>query len=140
MRQFTHPQAATVARVVTTMIGRRRKITREEMAGILGRLAAEGLDLANDCVEPGLDGPEGWAKRCRDICTVSVLADGATPHGQVRYDDPGSMHPQHHAAVLFAPSGLERGDHDQLGYLRRHADRVLIVQDDPVSAPSAEDE
>lgn len=131
--------AATALRVVGTMIGRQHEISRRGMAALLHRMAAEGLDLSNDCVYEGADTPEAWAARCRGICTVSVLADGATPHGMVRYDDPGSMHPMHHAAVLFAPSSLRRYDYDQIGQLRGKADRLLVVRDDPIAPPPGEE-
>lgn len=134
---MTHTTPDCIA-TVRDMIGRRHKIGRREMAGLLRRLASEGLDLSNDCVPPGGDTPEGWAARCTGICTVSVLADGATPHGAVRYDDPGSMHPMHQAALMFAPADLA-ADNSTLAYLRSHASRVLIVDDDsPAAAVPAE--
>jgi len=91
--------------ITRASIGARRKITMEDMAILLRNYAAAGLDLGNDCVMPGKDTPEDWAQSCRGILCISVLADGATPHGQVRYDDPGSMHPMHQAEIIFAPAG-----------------------------------
>ncbi len=141
----------TTLDTVRRLIGRRHKISRQEMADILTALAADGVCLANGYVldtvtyddrgRPVLDADRwpvvnvlraarAWANMCRGICCISVDHTGLRD-GQVRYDDPGSMHPQQHASLLFAPAHLGDMEYDQIGQLREHADRVLIVRDDP---------
>jgi len=69
---------------------------------------------------------------CRDSTVVSVLptygADGEISPG-VRYDAPGSMHPMQMADLAFVPVACAG---DTVGYIRRHARRVLLVRDDPL--------
>jgi len=128
-------------------IGDRGRISRAEMVAILQALADEGLDLSNPYVEETCawrrveegwgwlpDGPAApetaaavWTERCRGIDVISV-GEGLRD-GQVRYDQPGSMHPLQHAALIFAAAELEDSEHDQIGQLARHADRALIVED-----------
>lgn len=125
----------TALATVRTIVGRRHIITRADMAAILAALQAQGLDLSNDCLFDA--SPATWAAMCKDIECISVLASGATPHGAVRYDQPGSMHPLHQAAVLFAAADIDRHE-GTLSYLRRHARRVLLVRDDPAPLAGAE--
>ena len=144
----------TTLDTVRRIVGRRRKISRREMADILTALAADGVCLANGYVRGTVtyDGPHdtgrpvvdadgwpvvnvpraarAWANMCCGIRCISVDHSGLRD-GQVRYDAPGSMHPQQHAEILFAPAELARHEDDQIGQLRRHADRVLVVRDDP---------
>jgi hypothetical protein len=147
--------------IVRARIGRRIKISRQEMADILADLTAAGVNLCNDCMmgtvqwdyaAGGAGIPVGqsptapliWANACRRTTCISVMPpDGGAPtyHGQVRYDEPGSMHPMHRADVIFAPADLEGYDYDQIGQLRRKARRVLVVRDDPpLVDPAAEAE
>jgi hypothetical protein len=137
--------------IVRARIGRRHKITRQEMASILDDLAAAGLHLGNDCVPttwlydadgiatgPSPDASRAWAEACRGITCISVMpADGggATWHGHVRYDQPGSLHPMHQAEVMFVSSEQEGRRYDPIGYLRGHAKRVLIVDADSELPP-----
>lgn len=126
---------------VRRLIGRRHKISRDEMRAILEALAADGVSLENGYM-PGTTPYHGawqaahaWAKACRGITCISVDSRGLRD-GQVRYDEPGRMHPMQHAELLFAPESLGRYEYDQIGQLRRHAARVLVVRDDP--APIAD--
>lgn len=112
--------------VVRSLVGRRSSIDRAEMAQILRRLQAAGLSLVNDCVLPERATPSGWAEMCKGTLVISVLADGTTPHGQVRYDQPGTLHPLHRAAIMFAPG--EMSSDPTRAHLRRHARRVLFVR------------
>lgn len=134
------------------MIGRRHRITRPEMRGLLCALAQEGkVEIANPWFRPRdrtgrpmhHDGPfaSGYAQRiayadaieaaCHGLTVISVLADdnpvgprlASSNPGEVRYDEPGSMHPQLRTTLMFAPAGLRDFD-----YLRRHTKRLLIVQ------------
>lgn len=119
--------------IVRSAIGARRKITRQEMAGILDHLALRGLELNN-----GWGGPDaaGWAESCAGINVISVLADEDSPvaramssnPGSIRYDSPGSMHPQLRATLMFAPSELADMPYDQIGQLRDKCDRLLVVE------------
>ncbi len=137
---------------IRAMIGRRHKITRSEMRGLLCALAQEGkVDIFNEWFQPRdragqpmrHDGPweSGYAQRmayadgieaaCYDITIISVLADDdpaaasltSSNPGEIRYDEPGSMHPLLRATVMFA---AEEGKHDY-AYLRRRTRRLLIV-------------
>lgn len=134
-----------IATTVRRLVGRRHKITRQQMADIIvsldipadmhtitGRFADGTLYVGGKAVDVE-DEPRAiastWANMCCGIVTVSVLRepDGAS----MRYDDPGAMHPMQRAALLFAPASLRHYDYDQIGQLRRRAERVLIVSDDP---------
>lgn len=130
--------------IVRRIVGRRHKISAEDMIAILDALHREvGLDLRNSYVASTLDlsspydqesghaqSPTAacaWARMCRDITCISVDARGGLRDGYVRYDQPGSMNPMQRAEILFAPSALEGREYDQIDQLRRHADRVLVV-------------
>ena len=116
--------------IVRQHVGRRSRITRTEMRAILHSLAHAGLDLANPYVSDTLggDAADAWVRACRDIRVISVDARGLRD-GYVRYDEPGSMHPMQRAELMFVSAALGDYDYDQIGQMRRHADRVLIVQD-----------
>lgn len=148
-----NPQSRTIA-AVRAVVGRRSKISRQEMAAILDRLAAGGLELNNGWA-PRIQGElprsvgslmrtdadlpathaEAWAGACRGITCISVfdaddasVAQNASSNGgSIRYDQPGSMHPQLYAPAMFAPEELWEQSGD---YLRRHAKRVLFVQEE----------
>lgn len=145
----------TTIDTVRRLVGRRSRISREEMATILTALAADGLDLRNDCAPETWDwdgaraaedqspaqiarAAHYWARMCRDITCISVMASGCTPHGQVRYDQPGSMAPMQHADLMFVSERLRGYEYDPIGYLRRHADRVLIVRSDSADDDDAD--
>ncbi|MDZ4391173.1 MAG: hypothetical protein U0974_15730 [Gemmatimonadales bacterium] len=142
---------ATVRAVVRQSVGRRHRISRREAADLLLALAEAGLDLRNDCLPETWDwvwksgsgtalpdqnpvqierAAAAWADRVRGIQVVSVLAHWCTPHGSVRYDEPGSMAPGQQAAVSLVSASQVGREHDPITYLRRHADRVLVVADD----------
>jgi len=142
----------TSINTVRRMIGRRYRISRTEMAAILARLADEGLDLTNDCmtstwqiqwdergaghpVGPSPDAARVWANACTGITVISVLARGCTPHGDVRYDQPGSMAPDQHAELAFVPAECDGDECGTVGYMRRHAGRVLLVCGDQLPDP-----
>jgi len=140
---------------VRRLIGRRHKITRAEMRDLLEALAGEGLCLGNDCMmstwtwQPAADGmgleadtvsPDAariWANACRDITVISVMASGAIPHGQVRYDEPGRMAPLQHCQLMFVAEELGDHEYDQIGQMRRKAERVLIVSGAELPDPAA---
>lgn len=119
--------------IVRQHVGRRSRITRAEMRAILVSLEARGLSLANAYIRDtlGQQAPRAWERACHGITCISVDARGSLRDGQVRYDEPGSMHPQQHAELLFvAAAAAER--RATLAYLRAHADRVLVVSGEPV--------
>lgn len=139
-----------IIRMTSSVVGRSARISREQMRNVLIALANAGIDLRNDSVPDTfdrtpdgseVDGPQNeaqiaraaraWANACRRITVISVKPSGAVPHGDVRFDDPGQMAPRQRAAIMFAPAGLEGVEYDQIGQLRRKAQRVLIVKDDP---------
>jgi hypothetical protein len=92
------------------------------MAIILRAAAGAGIDLENYCVQ-GSDNretaPDAWANICVGLCCVSVI-EGY----EVRFDEPGSMHPQQHATVMFVPADLRP---QSIEHMRRHTNRVLLV-------------
>lgn len=144
---------AIVRAVVRERVGRRSRISRQEAADLLVALAVAGLDLRNDCVHDTWDyeaDPGGyltpvavqspgqiaraarvWANAIQDITVISILPRGCTHHGQVRYDEPGRMAPLQHAMLALMSASQVGREHDPIGYMRRHADRVLIVADEP---------
>jgi hypothetical protein len=130
----------TILDIIRSAVGRRSRITRAEMCDILAAFAGQGVSLANDSLRDSDSeyAPMLWANACTDIITVSVMPEhGGAPtyHGRIRYDEPGRMHPMHMADVLFAPATLAGYDYDQIGQLRRHARRVLVVSGDPLPDP-----
>ncbi|OFW05630.1 MAG: hypothetical protein A3H96_11255 [Acidobacteria bacterium RIFCSPLOWO2_02_FULL_67_36] len=127
---------------VRALVGRRRQITRDEMQAIL--IAIHGPALPDRSTIGGRDadghlymGEEwirdrdqelpatarAWARLCHGITCVSVFPDG------VRYDEPGTMHPLQHAPLTFVAADVVGDECGTIGYLRRHADRVLVVRD-----------
>ncbi|CAN5488561.1 hypothetical protein BH23ACI1_BH23ACI1_33350 [soil metagenome] len=150
---------------VRRIVGRRTRITRDDMAAILasvpnlpdvstitGRDEHGTLVVGDEWVEPvreiqpdvppsmrtidraATDQREreatarAWARACTRITCVSIIEhDGQVV--EVRHDEPGSMHPLQYAEVLFAPAALGGYDYDQIGQLRRYADRVLVVDE-----------
>lgn len=76
---------------------------------------------------------KAWADMCRGITCISVLptvywVGQEERHGPgVRFDAPGSMHPLQQAQIIFVPESAAQR-RETLAYLRRHAERVLIVQ------------
>lgn len=136
-------------------IGKRHQITRQEMADLLNVLQVQQLvDLNNGWCgiphmtvdaagqpqptePPAAELAAAWAKMCRGIQVISVLADSdpvaarlaSSNPGAIRYDDPGSMHPQLRATLMFAPAEMADHPYDQIGQLRRKARRVLVVSD-----------
>ena len=128
----------TTLDVARRIVGRRLKITQDEMAAILIGLVDAGIvNLCNDyvrhtCGDDVRAASSAWVTACRSITCISVDSRGLRD-GQVRYDEPGSMHPLQHSEIIFAPDGIpdaNPGSGSTLKYLRRHADRVLIVRQD----------
>ena len=131
--------------VVRNAVGRRYRISRDEMRHILVSLGHWGFDLRNDCVPETWDYDRDgnpvmeqnpvqisraacrWANMCRGITVVSVAPRHAYPHGSVRFDSPGAMAPGQRAVLMFAPEELGGYEYDQIGQLRRKAWRVLVV-------------
>lgn len=74
-----------------------------------------------------------WAAMCEGITCVSVLpgsywlGDALTEGLTVHHDTPGSMHPLQVADLMFCPAALGGYEYDQIGQMRRHARRLLIV-------------
>lgn len=126
----------TTLDVVRRIVGRKSKISKDEMGAILmGLVEAKLVNLCNryvhdTCGVDSLAAAIAWTKACRSTTCVSVDSRGLRD-GQVRYDEPGSMHPLQHSEITFAPHGMrdaEPGSGSTLAYLRRHADRVLVVR------------
>src|SRR5688500_2996949 len=130
--------------IVRRIVGRRHKISADEMIAILDALHQEiGVDLRNGYVDATLDlsspyDPEighaqsptaarAWARLCDGIICISVDAGGSLRDGYVRYDQPGSMAPSQRAELMFAPASLGGYEYDQIGQMRERADRVLVV-------------
>lgn len=121
--------------IVRALVGRRSRITRAEMSAILRALddAQPGWLASNSYVSPtdgDADHAAAWVRMCGGITVISV-AQGGLRDGWIRHDEPGSMHPGQHAELTFVSSSRVGDECDTNGYLRRHADRVLIVRDDP---------
>lgn len=126
--------------VVRRVVGRKRKITKDEMGAILmGLVEARLVNLCNGyvrhtCGDDILAASIAWVKACHDIYCISVDSRGLRD-GQVRYDQPGSMHPMQHAEITFAPEGMtEDTPGSTYSYLRDHCDRLLIVRQEPEHA------
>lgn len=142
--------------IVRSIVGRRHKITREEMVAILMALPTDlvqastitsrsregrlyvGPQWVSDPADESRATARAWERACRQITCISVLpgsyydrADNLVEGLSVRYDEPGSMHPLQRADILFAPEALEGHEYDQIGQLRKHAQRVLIVRGEP---------
>ncbi len=126
----------TTLDVVRRIVGRKSKITKDEMGAILmGLVEARLVNLCNGyvdqtCGDDIFAASIAWTKACCGITCISVDSRGLRD-GQVRYDQPGSMHPMQHSEITFAPDGMrdaEPGSGSTLAYLRRHADRVLVVR------------
>lgn len=122
--------------VVRRVVGRKSKISKDEMGAILmGLVEARLVNLCNryvhdTCGDDILAASIAWTKACEGIICVSVDSRGLRD-GQVRYDQPGSMHPLQHSEITFAPEGMaEHTPGSTYAYLRRHADRLLIVRQD----------
>lgn len=127
----------TTLDVARRIVGRKSKITKDEMGAILmGLVEARLVNLCNGYVRDTfrddiLAASIAWVKACHGICCISVDSRGLRD-GQVRYDEPGSMHPLQHSEITFAPEGMsEYTPGSTYAYLRRHADRVLIVREEP---------
>jgi hypothetical protein len=126
---------------VRAVAGRRRQITRAEMRLILADLASQGLvNLGNGW---GRSHPEqsamanaaAWTETCRDLTVVSVIMAARQSHparvassnpGQIRFDQPGSMHPQLRACVMFTAAGQRDST---VAFLRGRCRRLLTVVD-----------
>lgn len=121
----------TTLDVVRQIVGRRSTISKDEMGEILVTLANAGIvELAHEYVpdtrSDSYTASVAWTKACRGITCISVDSRGLRD-GQVRYDEPGSMHPRQHAELCFVPADVSD---NTLQYMRRHADRVLRVRQD----------
>lgn len=65
-----------------------------------------------------------------DITCISVWGverDG----GLIRYDQPGGMAPMQHAEIMFVSQDLCGREYDQVGQMRHHCERLLIVRGEP---------
>lgn len=129
--------------IVRRIVGRRSKITKEEMGAILMGLT-EYVNLSNDYVRgtcgDSLAASIAWTQACKDNTCVSVDSRGLRD-GQVRYDEPGSMHPLQYSEIMFVSDDIrdaDPGSGSTLAYLRQHADRVLVVRKEPDHPAAAE--
>lgn len=59
-----------------------------------------------------------WAEQIDDGTTVVSVSPG-----EIRFDQPGTLHPEQYASVMFVPRKLE----GQAGWLSRHAKHLVIV-------------
>ena len=150
-----------IIKLAQERFGRRRKITRDEMATILADhshahpgvlansympdtfprdIAALGLQASDENVSAlWSEQPDAyhrtaalaWAKSCRGLNIISV---GETLRdGAVRYDQPGSMHPLQMSDLSFASDSNRP---ETLEHLRRHCRRLLLVRHDlEITAP-----
>jgi hypothetical protein len=128
----------TILDIAHARVGDRDTITAAEMAAILDDLAGHGLQLDNGW--GGKDGA-GWAAMCDGITVISVLADDDAPvaralssnPGAIRHDEPGSMHPQLRATLMFMPARLRETSRDCLEDRTR---RLLMVEPAPGTPPA----
>lgn len=137
---------------VRSVVGRRTRITRPEMRTII---AALPIDIVEQSTIGGHDAngllfvggrrldpfdderaamAKAWEHMCHGIICISAFDAEDDYPGGVRYDEPGSMHPQQRASVTFAPESL--GD---MTYIRAHCERLLIVlgESDHAELPTA---
>lgn len=140
---INHPgrSPSPIMRAVRAIVGPRSSITRDDMRRVLAELAAQGLvELDNGWQKPRDDGDHAsaWTDMCRNITVISVLdwdrdasprAGGGSNPGTIRHDEPGNMAPNTMVTLMFAPASLRDHPYDQIGFLRRHARRVLVVRD-----------
>lgn len=114
-------------------------ITRDEAVRLLTDLFSQAVvDPRNPYVDASFDGPEAaavaWVGLVHGLTFVSLVPrlkpdDGESTllpwhHGEVRFDQPGQMHPLQHASLALVPAGMSGVSH-----VRRHSDRVLVVAD-----------
>lgn len=144
---------------MSRIVGEREQITRTEMRDILarlpeladhstiaGRFADGALCLGDRRIEDrdreSIETATAWANACEGIRCISVLAYSDGDY-HVRYDDPGSMHPLQRAAVTFVPAAIDDGRTDggsSIEYMRRHAERVLLVSGERIAIDEPEAE
>lgn len=115
-------------------------ITRRQMAEKLRLLFQNGSITPNEwCGEigPDEDMADAWSRVCSGITLVSVLApwpDGrearcsSSNPGDIRFDQPGTLHPMTRAELMFVPDGLGE---DTLEWLADKTTALFIVQDTP---------
>ena len=135
---------------VRRLVGRRHQITRQEMVDILlaleldparSTITGRGTDGRLHVGDKWVDDPAderravatAWERACRDITCISVMHD--RDGIGVRYDEPGSMHPMQQAELIFVAEALGGYEYDQIGQMRRHAKRLLIVRGEPSVDP-----
>lgn len=103
------------------VVGRRWRITRAEAAEIVDRCIAAGVDPRNSCARDIT--ADDWVRSVRGITCVSIAPVGGNSDGEMRYDQPGSMHPMMRCAITLTE------DAESVPYLRHRARRVLLVID-----------
>lgn len=159
----------TLLEIVKNTLGNRARIKRHEMAALLTAWSRERPGaIANGYVprtwpteanDLPLDDDAAWSDmwaRCADdfhvhagrawadmvggITLVNAGEPGTLRDGGVRYDQPGSMAPGQHSAVSFLGSQCaQRAETRE--YIRRHCDRLLIVDEDsPLIVPPTSEE
>lgn len=115
-------------------------ISRREMAARLRALFQSGSIAPNEwCGEIGAeeDMADAWARVCNGITLVSVLAPwpegsearcSSSNPGDIRFDQPGTLHPMTRAELMFVPDGLGE---DTLEWLAEKTAALFIVKDTP---------
>lgn len=138
----------TIIDHVRRHVGRRHRISPAEMTALVQSLVDEaGVDPRNGHymatldrsdaagrrpaeLPPAPDAAAAWTRACLQGSVISVMGPGSRDvqgDGQIRFDQPGSMHPMQRANVTFvARSALWDGTAE---YLRARARRVLIVEE-----------
>jgi len=112
---------------VQDLMGKRRLLSESGMVNLLRFIDAMGLWY--DPVREHQITPAQWVERCKDVTCVSLIVvegvDGRCGL-ELRYDEPGSLHPEQHALLTICPPAVR--DHDDGRYMRQHADRVLFLR------------
>jgi len=98
--------------------------------------SARSIDTAATAEAERRATARAWERMCDDICCISVFPPSPGYAGCIRYDETGRMAPTQHATLMFVHERLGDYEYDQIGQMRRRAERVLIVRGEPtVDAP-----
>lgn len=131
----------TTIDITRGIIGRRRKITRDEMATIILALiddiAAASTIAYIDDKRSRAQLADEWARMCHSDTCISVWGPVAGKPGYIRYDAPGSMVPHQHSDLCFVPHNVSTST---LAYMRRHAGLVLQVRDTRLASDLAREQ
>jgi hypothetical protein len=122
--------------IVKEKLGRRRKISRQEMAEILSQYHNGGGELCGEAIGKLISPDESeseyvdrtikkWVEFVKGITLVSITQSLTNPHGDVRHDQPGTIAPGSKFSVLFCSGDVDAA------YIRTKAERVIILDDSP---------